>query len=119
MSSNPQGIRNYSKMNDVDKSYLVKLLGTIFMAFVTGIVTGERYDALNPPGYTGISNSSLGFLIWFVTTMVLTFYIRNKFNLADMTDFRIFRHGVAIGFLSFIFFWVVIFQFYLPPIQGQ
>lgn len=113
MSSTPQGIRNYSKMNDFDKSYLVKLLVTITMAFITGIITGTRYDPDNPPGYSGLDNGSLGFLIWFITTLIMTYYIKTNFDLSDMTNVRIFRHGVAIGFLSFIFFWVVIFQFYV------
>ena len=110
MSAEPQGIKNWSKLNDFNKSYLVKLLGTIFVAIITGIITGNRQLA----GVEGITNGWLGLLILIGTLVGFSFLIKSQFDLSDMTDMRIIRHGILICSLSFLFFWVVVFNFIYP-----
>lgn len=106
MSSNPQGIRNWSKLNDKDRSYLVKLLGIIFVGIIMGFVSGYIYNTQE--------NQSSGFLNLFVllvTIAGLSYYIKKKFDLSDMTNSQIFRHAIMIGSLSYLFFMVVVFNF--------
>ncbi len=109
MSSNPQGIMNWNKMNDKDKSYLVKLLGVITASIITGIFTGIRYKASHD--YTGISNGYLGLIIFLGISAILSYVIKIKFDLSEMTDIQIFRHGIMIGGISFLFFWTIIHNF--------
>ncbi|MCY3411659.1 MAG: hypothetical protein INQ03_08520 [Candidatus Heimdallarchaeota archaeon] len=108
MSSNPQGIRNWSKLNDFDRSYIVKFVGTIIAAIITGIITGLRSKAGADGGFT---NGWLGWLIFIVVTGGLTYYIKANYDLKDMTDVRILRHGIFVGFLSYWYFWAVIYNF--------
>ena len=104
--SKTQGIFNFSKMKDLEKSYLVKLGGTIIAAFVSGIITGSLYK---PNGdFNGTDSTRTGFLIWFLTTLGLTYWIKYKYDLGEWKDVRIFRHGVFIGFINFLFFWICI-----------
>jgi hypothetical protein len=106
MSSTPQGIRNYSKMTDIDKAYLVKLLGAMGAAIIAGIVTGVMY-APNEGAPTGL----VGSLLWLATTIGFTFLIKMNFDLGDWTNVRIFRHGVFVGLLTYLYIWVTIFNY--------
>ncbi len=108
MSSTEQGIFKYSKMNDKDKSYLVKLIGTLIAAVIAGIITGIIYT----PGQPGLlSTGQIGFIIWVIAVLVLSYYIKIKFDLKDMSNQQIIRHGIFLGFLSYIFIWTIIFDY--------
>lgn len=108
MSSSVQGIQNYSKMNDKDKSYLVKLIGTMIMAVVASIITAIVYQKGQP---VGISTGWLGLIIWFVSVLVLSYFIKIKFNLSEMTNMQIIRHGIFVGFLTYLYIWIVLFDY--------
>jgi len=113
--SNPTGILNYNKLNDRDKSYIVKLSGTIIAAILYGVIGGANYANEE---ITGQPNGRLGFLIWLLVTLALAQVIKMKFNLADMTDMQIFRHGVFVGFLSYLFFWIIFFNVVVCNVNG-
>ncbi|MHA2033600.1 MAG: hypothetical protein ACW99A_05420 [Candidatus Kariarchaeaceae archaeon] len=106
--SKTQGIFNFSKMKDKEKSYLVKLIGTIITAFVVGIISAVFYE--KDGSYDGQTMGRAGFLIWFLSTLALTYWIKFKYDLSDWNDKRIFRHGVFVGFLNYLFWWTVVFN---------
>ena len=108
MSSNP-GIQNYSEMEDKDKAYLVKLLAVMVASIITGILTGLIYTP-------GTSIAGIGFLVFFVVLLVMSFVIKTKFDLSDMNNVQIIRHGIMVCFLIFLFFWTTIFQFVAPDL---
>ncbi len=104
--STPQGIRNYSKMTDIDKAYLVKLLGTMIAALIAGIISGVTHTEGG-----GTSTGLLGWFIWIAVSIGFTILIKIKFDLGDWTNIRIFRHGVFVGLLTYIYIWVTVFNF--------
>ena len=104
--SKTQGIFNFSKMKDGEKAYLVKLIGTIVTAMTMGIISGTLY----PDTIDGTTSGRLGFFVWFITTLGLTYWIKFKYDLSDWNDKRIFRHGLFLGFLNYIFWWSVVFN---------
>ena len=107
--SKTQGIFNFSKMKDIEKSYVVKLGGTIIAAVVSGIISGIFYE---PEGdFNGTTSTNVGFLIWFITTLGLTYWIKYKYDMGEWNDKRIFRHGIFMGFINYLFFWTVVFNF--------
>ena len=107
MSANPQGIFNYSKMNDIDKSYLVKIIATIILAIFTGIITGFMYE----PNSTAISAGMIGFSLWLIGSVASIYILNLYFDMGDWTSVRVFRHGVFVSLLTYLFFWIVIFNF--------
>ena len=109
MSTTPQGIFNYSKMNDRDKSYLVKLLGSLVLGVIAGITTGIIYT----PGREGITTGWIGLLIFIVGFGLLSWYINEIYDLQEMSTQQIIRHGIFVSFLSYLWLWVVIFQFFI------
>ncbi|MHA2171421.1 MAG: hypothetical protein ACXAB7_16155 [Candidatus Kariarchaeaceae archaeon] len=113
MASSVSGIQNFSKMNDRDKSYLVKLVGTIIAAFIAGIVTGLFYSDSDDASFGGTDSSRFGWLLWLISSIGLSVFIKQKYDLGEMTNVQIFRHGIFVGLLNYIFFWTVIFNFLL------
>ena len=109
MSSTPQGIFKFDEMNDKDKAYLVKLLAVIIASIFTALITGLRYEQ----AATGFTNGWLGLTIFFSTSIGMAYYIKDRFDLADMSNMQIFRHGIAIGFFSFLWIWIIVFQFFI------
>lgn len=109
MSSSIQGIQNYSKMNDKDKSYLVKLIGTMIMSVVASIVTAIVYQKGQP---AGISTGWIGLIIWIISVLGFSYYIKIKFNLTEMSNSQIIRHGIFVGFLTYIYIWIVLFDYF-------
>jgi hypothetical protein len=91
-------------MEDKDKAYLVKLLTILVMAFFTGILTGSIYPETGNIG-------RLGILIFLAASVGSSFFVKSKYDLSEMSDVQILRHGVIVTFLTYIFFWVTIFQF--------
>ena len=106
MSSTPQGIRNYSKMTDIDKAYLVKLLGTMGAALIAGIISGTTHTE-----GAGTTTGLWGWALWLVASIGFTFLIKFKFDLGDWSNIRIFRHGVFVGLLTYIYIWVTVFNY--------
>ena len=104
--SKTQGIFNFSKMKDGEKAYLVKLLGTITTAIIMGFISGLFY----PDTIDGIAIGRLGFFVWFLVTLGLTYWVKYKYDLSEWNDKRIFRHGVFIGFFHYLFWWTVWFN---------
>jgi hypothetical protein len=104
MSSTPAGILNYDKMEDKDKAYLLKLLASIGLSLISGIITGISFDE-------GANIWWLGFLLFFGVQAGSIPILKSRFDLKEMTDMQIFRHGIFVGLLMYIFFWTVIFDF--------
>lgn len=104
--SKTQGIFNFSKMKDLEKAYVVKLAGTIITAFIMGIISGIFYEADG-----NFKSGRTGFAVWFLVTVGLTYWIKYKYDMGEWNDKRIFRHGIFIGFLNYLFFWTVTFNF--------
>lgn len=113
MSANPTGIFNYSQLNDKDKAYIVKLSGILISAISMGIFSGLNYDPMGDGNIDGVAIGRLGFFVLLVMMLALSQFIKMKFNLSDMTNMQIFRHGIFVGFLSYLFFWTMIFNFFL------
>ncbi|MHA2250249.1 MAG: hypothetical protein ACXAD7_07800 [Candidatus Kariarchaeaceae archaeon] len=111
MSSSAGGIQNFSQMNDKDKAYLVKLVGTIIAAVISGIICGTQYSEEEGASFGASESGLTGFSIWFGVTLGFAYFIKAKYDLGEMTNQKIFRHGIFIGFLSYIFFWTVFFNF--------
>ncbi len=104
--SKTQGIFNFSKMKDLEKAYLVKLSGTMIAAVIMGIISGLFYEKGG-----SFDSTKVGFLMWFLVTLSLTYWIKYKYDMGEWNDKRIFRHGVFVGFLYYIFFWTVSYNF--------
>jgi len=105
MSKTASGIQNYAQMTDKDKSYLLKMLGTILVAILSGIITGSMYNS----GST--STGAIGFSIWLASLLGFSAFIKFQFDLREMTDVQIVRHGILVGFFMYLFFWTVIFNY--------
>jgi len=104
--SKEQGIFNFSRMKDGEKSYLVKLIGIILASVIMGFISGVYY----PETITGSQSGQLGFLVWFLVNLGLTYWVKFKYDLSDWNDKRIFRHGLIVGLLQYLFWWTVIFN---------
>lgn len=105
MSASPGGIQNFSEMDDKNKAYLVKLLSIMVLGVIIGFVTGTTYD----PGNS--SPGSIGFLSFIFVELGLSYLVKRKYDLRDMSDTQIFRHGIALSLLIYIFIWAIIFNF--------
>lgn len=105
MSSTPAGILNYDKMEDKDKAYLLKLLASIVLSLIAGLITGIAFE----PKVTNLW--WLGFLLYIGVQAGSIPVLKSRFDLHEMTDMQIFRHGIFVGLLMFIFFWTVVFDF--------
>ena len=106
MSSTPQGIRNFSKMTEIDKAYLVKLLGTMAAAVIAGIISGVTHTEGG-----GTSTGLWGWFIWLIASIGFTILIKFKYDLGDWNNIRIFRHGIFVGLLTYIYLWVTVFNY--------
>ena len=106
-SHDPQGIQHFSKMNDKDKAYMIKLVAILVTAIFAGIITGSIYQENG-----GIA--LIGFGLWLGVSLISSWYVKMKYDLSSMSNTQIIRHGIALGFLSYIFIWSIIFQFFIP-----
>lgn len=104
MSSQVQGIQNFNKMEDKDKVYLIKLFVIIMGAILSGIITGLTY---NGEGNTWV----IGFGIFILLEILISYFLKTKYDLGEMTNSQVFRIGIVIGLLTYIFLWTVIFNF--------
>ncbi len=111
MAASVSGIQNFAKMNDKDKAYLVKLIGTIFAAIIAGIISGTQFSP--DSSFSASDSATTGWLIWIISTLLLSWFIKFKYNLEGMTNLQIVRHGIMIGLLNYVFFWTVVFNFLL------
>ena len=109
MSSQVQGVQNYSKMVDKDKAYLIKLLSAIGASVITGILTSILYD---PNSTGGSSIGWIGLIIYIITLVVSSFFVKAKFRLdKEMTNGQIIRISIFMSFMTYVFLWIVLFNF--------
>lgn len=110
MSAKVSGIQNFSRLDDVDKVYMLKLIAILVGAILSGIISGSVYEPGTRIAWIGFSS----FFILFVgTSYAGKFY----YNL-ELTNVQLLRQGIFLLFVIFIFFWVVIFNFvYLARIN--
>lgn len=110
MAARNKGLRDFKNLDDDNKAYLVKLGGTIIVSMITGVISGLFYNENG--SYDAVTSGRVGFLIWFLATIGLSYFVKHKYNLKGKTNMQIFRIAIIMGFLCYIFFWTVVFDFF-------
>ena len=53
----------------------------------------------------------MGDWFWNIYIIRNSYFLKSKYDLGEMTNSQIFRIGIVIGLLTYIFLWTVIFNF--------
>ena len=109
MSANLSGIQHYSKLKDKEKAYIIKFSGIIIASIIAGIISGVFYDKNG--AFNAQASGRTGLLIWLLTNVGLSVYVRKKFDLEPTTFWAVFRIAIFVGFFNYIFIWAVVFNF--------
>ena len=112
MSTRQQGIWNFSKFNDKEKAFTLKYLVGIACGILAGVITGLIYS----PEETGWLVGLLGLAIFLGESVLISYFVKMQYKLEDPDFFVTWRHGIFTNLILYLFFWILIFNFFILDI---